>query len=35
MVVLSMDRFRFVGFRDDSIELEDDATDDDELLKSP
>jgi hypothetical protein len=28
-------RFRVFGFRDDSIELDDDATDGEELLKSP
>jgi hypothetical protein len=35
IVVLSVDRLRFVVLRDNSIELDDDATDDDELLKSP
>jgi len=33
-VDLSVERFRLTFFRDDSIELDDDAIDDDELLKS-
>lgn len=35
MVVLSVARFRPAVFRDDSSELDDDAADEDELLKSP
>jgi hypothetical protein len=35
IVVLSVDRLRLPVLRDDSMELDDDATDDDELLKSP
>ena len=33
--VLSVGRFRLPALRDDSIELDDDAADEDELLKSP
>ncbi len=33
-MVLSVCRLRFVVLRDNSIELDDDAADDDELLKS-